>query len=247
LRRYLVGIVKAKHRAMKYQAAMAELSYEIQQAEDWKLLINPETEKRYKYWNEFREPFAEALGISTGTLGKWLKLVRYGREILHLEPGEFGDVNGLLTVNHMDEMSVVDWRNPNAAATVRPKTQTFKDYLEKNYVDEGSEGWDDLLRRYYNAEVRHQFDDPSAINRPAAELAAQARDRMGTPDFRAAWLFDDRSVVYGLKLRVKYPDVEADDGTTVMGDVDEYTLVFKDTFVPPAVRDWIGSRLRVQD
>ena len=111
----------------------AEAVYDIQQERDWAVLINPQTGKSFR-WFEFREKLATALRISTGTVGRYIKLVRYSRQVMRSEPGQFPFYGGIGTVGVMvDDLSAgLDGKKKESwAETVRPKTTKQKESLER--------------------------------------------------------------------------------------------------------------------
>lgn len=238
LKSRLATAAKGAMGAMYYRSVKAEALYDLQQEEDWKLLINLETGKRYRLWSAFRVPLASALNISVGTIGRHLFLVRYGRQVLKISPGEFAEGGGLMTVGHVaDELSTgCDGRAiEHFALTVRPKTPKFRDWLKKAYPD--AEGYDDQLRLYYES-IAHDYEDPSAINKPVSELMSQADEMLGRPNFYAV------RVAGGYKCFVRYADHE-EGGVTVVGEIDDSEFRF-DGYVNPLIRKWVEGRLGIQ-
>jgi hypothetical protein len=251
LKTRLTQLGKTRMSAMQYRAAEAELLYEVQQEEDWKLLIDPYNENAFRTWYEFRVPLATIMGVSTGTIGFYLKIVRYARQVLGIPPGELHEFNGIVTVKHMlDVTAGHDGRaSDDLAVTVRPISTTFASRLQKDYGELGDPeevGWKPYLRAYYYTEVAHVHDDPSAINLTPGELAAKARDETGKPEFVASLkIDDDGKPVY--KILVKLPDFEEEDGSTIVGEMETYQLRFDDSYVSAMVRDWVSQCLKVKD
>jgi hypothetical protein len=250
----LARVGKSAMSAMQHRSALAEEIYDIQLEEDYLRLYNPDSRKvdektgeitwdYYQSWSEFREKLAKAVGIGVGTIGDYLKKVRYAREVTKLKPGEFAAQNGLVGFQHMiDVSSNHDGRlSGGMAANIRPKTVKFAEELQERY---GELPYDELLTCYYHDDVKPDYDDPSAINKDQYELAAHAKDVTGAPDIWALELWRDNWPRF--KVIVNYPDYESADGQEVVGSRDEYELTFNGSFVPVAVVDWVAKRLRAR-
>lgn len=247
----LVYLGKNRMDSMQLRANEAELLYEVQQEQDWKLLRDPSSGNKFRTWYEFRDPLATIMGLSTGTIGFYLKIVRYGRQVLDIEPGYLSDVNGIVTIKHMlDVTSGHDGRSTDdLAVTVRPASKAFERRLRKDYEDVGDPeevGWKPLLKSYYYNEIAHVHDDPTAINLTPRELAEKAKDETGRPSFIPSIKIDeDGRVTY--RIVVKLPDYEAEDGSTIVGEMETYTLEFKDSYISSTIRDWVSGKLGVKD
>lgn len=239
LKSRLASVARGTMGAMYHRSIQAEALYDLQQEEDWMLLIDPETQKPYRTWSSFRAPLSSAIGIGVGTIGYHLRLVRYGREVLRIPPGEFAKGGGLTTVSHVaNELSTgCDGRAiEHFSATVRPKTEQFRKRLDKLYP--GVEGYDEQIRMFYEEHVAHDYEDPSAINKPPSELANQADEALGRPNFYAVRTTD------GYKCFVRYADYD-EGGVTVVGEIDDCLIKFGD-YVNPLVREWVEKRLGIQ-
>lgn len=179
--------------AYYHRSVLAEAITDIHDEEDWCLLVkgvehvrdplSGEVTERlvtFDTWAEFRPVLASALGISTGSIGNYIKMVKFAREVIGLAPGDFPHVGGIVTVGHMLDVTVGhDLRTGNLVQNVRPKTEKFRRELEKAYPDKRS--YADMLRQYFWDNVAHDYEDPSAINRPPRELREQADDVLGRP------------------------------------------------------------------
>jgi hypothetical protein len=234
----LAGAGNAVVGSFQQRAVLAEMIYAIHQEEDYKLLV--QNGKAYT-WVGFRKRLAPILGVGTGTIGEYIKIVRFGREVLGLSAGQLPDANGIITVNHVRGMcSGIDGRSSkDYAETVRPKSKT----LEKKLEGYDGESWPEKLQSYYNQDVVHNFEDPTAINRPPQELAEQASQMLGRPNVWAEHLMDgDR--VSGFAIHVQYADYE-EDGMTVVGEHEKNELLFHGEPLP-VIRDWLEDRMRVK-
>lgn len=246
----IVALGKRRMSAMEHRSAEAELIYEIQQDEDWKLLVDPSSGDRYRNWYDFRVILATMMGLSTGTLGYYLKISRYAREVLDVPEGKLHEVNGLVTVKHMlDVTTGHDGRSTDdLSVMVRPLTKAFEKTLTSNYSELGDpkeRGWKPFLKAYYYIEVAHTHDDPSAINLTPGELAAKARQAIGAPEFFARLIVEDDKLKY--RIEVKHPDLEQPDGSTIVAETDTFTLSFEDNIVTAMVRDWVSKKLGVKE
>lgn len=239
--------VNANH----YRSQLAASIYTMQQEEDWKVLVRSEhvdtgsgeiREERFEKWSDFREELASALGISTGTIGNYLLKVRYGKEVLMIEPERFHEVGGLLTVGHMMEIGVgCDGRTPEHFMNqVRPASEKVREELDERYPEYQ---FHDQLVRYFEDEVEHNYSDPSAINKSPSELKALARDMSGRPDISFGIVEKDGEVA-GISWRLEYPDYDQD-GATVTGQIDRGTIEIRE-WIPQLVLEKIMDRLRIK-
>ncbi len=219
----------------------AELAHQLRAEEDFTLFRHPETNERYRRWLDFRPILANALTIAPSTLSDHISLVRYAKEVLLFEEGDFTRYNGLTTVRHMRDMCTgVDGRSSkNFALTVRPKSTKFADRLKSDFHSD--DGWPGMLRRYYFEEqIFHDLTNPEALNRPAGDLGDKAREELGAPKIRARHAMVG-PMIAGYIITATYPD--DDEGLTVEED---FELKFMDEFVPPGVRDQIDRRLGIR-
>lgn len=240
----LVTIGAAEVGSGWFKGVRAEVGYQIRDEQDFRLFVNPATEEPYKNWTEFRDVLAQALRVSPATLANHIKLVQIGRQVLGLAAGEFPSRGGITTVGHIQRVCAgLDGREgDDYGITVRPKTKKFQKILEADYP--GAD-YPEMLAKYYNESVAHDYEDPSAINRPARELGEQERDVLGSPDFRVKVL-SDKGRYLGYEFEVTYPDIEEEDGQVIVGETDIFQILWKDQFIPQPVIDWINRRLRAR-
>jgi hypothetical protein len=218
----------------------AELAHTIKAEADFTLFYSP-AGKKYKDWTEFRPVLAQALTIAPSTLSDYISLVRFGREVLGMQEGDFVRYDGLTTVRHVRELCEgVDGRSSeDFGRTVRPKTVKFAERLAKDFPSE--DGVAGSLRRYYHEEqIFHDLTNPDAINRPIGELGDKAREELGAPKIipRHAYVGDK---ICGYVIRVIYPDTD-----DAIGLEEDFVLNFVDEFVPTVVREQIDHRLGIR-
>lgn len=237
LQERVIALGQSEMSALLHRSNAADALYDLQQEEDWKLLSDPQSGNSYRTWAEFREVLAVVTGISTGTIGHYLRLVRLAREVLGVEPGEFRSVGGLITVGHIDEIASFDGRSAqNLALIIRPKTAQARETLDK-YEGEGYAG---QLKAYFD-EIKHDYEDPSATNLPRKELGKKADEVLGRPSFSARRKPDDP---LALIVQIKYADYQ-EDGVTIVGETDE-TIVRFDGYVNPFIRGWVEDQLGIK-
>lgn len=216
----------------------AELIYALQEEGDFLLFRNPETDMPYGGFKEFAPHLASALGMSESGLWEHLKYVRIGRDVLGLQPGQFEKVNGLVTVKHIQDVTAGhDLRGTeNLSASIRPKTESFRERLEDDFGGDPEESYAEMLQRYFWQEVAPDYGDPSQIIKTPPELAAQAKDVLGSPNFTVRYLTDQAGSVKGYRIRVEYSGGD-------QAEIDEFELEFKAPWVPPSVIDYLDRRL----
>lgn len=243
LRKRLSGIGVSLTSSYHHRSIMAEHLFDLQQDGDWEVLIDPETDKPYR-WYSFRKKLSEILGISTGAIGRYLKLVRYGREVLEIPEGDFANVGGIATVGVMvdDYSAGIDGRQKeHFALTVRPRSSKLVNDLESRFP---GRTYAAQLRLLFNQDVAYDFKDPEALNKPPSELREQARKDAGAPTITFGFS-GNGSYATGLKWHVCYPDVESTDGQTVLGKEEIGEIVF-DNQMPHVVREHLAKKLGIR-
>ena len=233
-----------------YRSRVAETLYLIQGEGDWRLCIKEvstsesgrEEVVRFRFWKDFRKVLAGALPISTGGIGRYLKLVRIYVEGMGFPLGKFAETGGILTVGHIETMIVGhDGRSPLLLKdSMRPKTAKFEEDLNREYPDLS---FDMQLARYYEDYVAHDYRDPSALNKDPEELGRMADQRLGRPRFWSDRIWDGSSVI-GYNVHIEYPDTEFE-GQTIVGSSDVFELRFAGEVAPGVVREWVERKLGI--
>jgi hypothetical protein len=168
------------HRAMQvsyYKSVLAEQIYLMKIEKDWQYFINTDGGQPFGSWDEFHEKLIGILPISESASWYYQKVVRYAYQVLKVTPGTFADVGGLTTAGKMLEMSKIDgYSRADWGDSVKPATKHFAERLEP-YGDT----YQEQMQGFFNESVRHDYDDPGAINKPAKELGQLVDESLGKP------------------------------------------------------------------
>ena len=250
LRTRLAQLGQAEMGSRIASARKAEVIYNIQAEEDWKQLINADTDRPFQIWSEFRVKLKEMFAVGLGTIGDYLRTVRFARGVLDIEDGDLPMVGGLVTVRSVMELCTgIDARSTeDIAQTVRPVTEEAKAALLKYYGDAVEPStpaeeiqWKPMVKAIFDERYRHDLKDPLAINKPPSELYQQSRDITGRPRVTYEWNGDGKVIKWSLEYA---PHTDGDGGTTEIRDSDSGTLRLED-FVPAPVREDLARKLRL--
>jgi hypothetical protein len=252
-----VGITGASVR--RQQSIMAAEIFLLQQEKDWHLLTDPQTGKRFSDgdWHVFREYLGAALGIAVSSIGNYLKVVRVAKEALGISPSDFDKAGGLITVPPwMRLCKGLDGRSTDdLGATIAPKTTNAEAELIHRFgplrepgedEDESFNPWREKLQALFWQDYAHDYDDAAALNKPPGELHEHSRQIEGRARVTWSWLENRKGELDGIAWHLVYPDMRDESGVTIMGDTDSGILLIN-SFTPPAVRDDLARRLRMEE
>jgi hypothetical protein len=229
-------------------ARKAEVIYDIQGEEDWKQLLNPDTGEAFQTWSEFREKLKDTFAIGLGTIGDYLSIVRMARQVFGVEGGNLPMVGGLSPVRAVSGLFAgTDARaNEDITRTLRPATMQVRDMLVKDFGpprerDDDLSPWLDHARRLFERDYAHDLVDPTAINKPPAELHEQAREYAGRPRVTYHRNGDGNDV----KWILQYPHHTDESGNVVETGEADSGIMKLDAFVPSPVREDLARKLRL--
>jgi hypothetical protein len=162
------------------RSMVAEAVYLMRVEGDWRFFINPETGEPFRHWDETHQHIAGIIGIAESTGWYYQKLMRYADEVLDLPEGEFAQLGGITTVSRMVKLSNVNMRDgKHWSETVRPATFEFRKELLK-YGNPG-DSYATMMKKFFRANVAHDYKDSSAINKPPGELDLLVEESLGKP------------------------------------------------------------------